>query len=406
MTRPNKLYATFVDRVRDPGRYGDGRGGYGLSLLVKTTANGRISRSWTQRLRIHGRPCDVGLGGFPQVTLAEAREKALDNVRAVKQGRDPRVKPVAVPTLEEATELTMEILRPTWKPGSKTEKSLRGVWQRHVPLAISRMPVDRIGTGDILGFLAPLAIEKPETARKLRVFLGQIFKWAVSQGLRSDVPTDHRIERGLPKRPATRHYPALPPQEVPEAMVRIEESSATPAAKLCFRFLVHTAVRSNEARFAAWDEIDLDNAVWTIPAQRMKSGRVHKVPLTADTKAILLEAQELPEVGALVFPSSRQGRALSDATLSALLKANGVNCVPHGFRQSFRNFCAEEGHDRQLAELALSHVPGDRTEASYLTTDALEKRRDLMAQWSRHVNSLSPSGWPEGDAPQASGREG
>ena len=127
--------------------------------------------------------------------------------------------------------------------------------------------------------------------------------------------------------------------------------------------------------------------MWTIPAHGMKSGREHKVPLTDDTKAILLEAQELPEVGALVFPSSRQGRALSDATLSALLKANGVNCVPHGFRQSFRNFCAEEGHDRQLAELALSHVPGDRTEASYLTTDALEKRRELMAQWSRHVNS-------------------
>ena len=334
----------------------------------------------------------MGLGGYPQVSLAEARDKALDNVGAVMRGRDPRVKPVAVPTLEEATELTVEILRPTWNPGSRTEKSLRGVWRRHVPPAINRMPVDRIDTGDILGFLAPLAIEKPETARKLRVFLGQIFKWAVSQGLRSDVPTDHRIERGLPKRPATRHCPALPPQEVPEAMIRIEESTATPAAKLCFRFLVHTAVRSNEARFAAWEEIDLDNAVWTIPAQRMKSRREHKVPLTAETVAILLEARELPEVGPLVFPSSRQGRPLSDATLSALLKANCLSCVPHGFRQSFRNFCAEEGHDRQLAELALSHVPGDRTEASYLTTNALEKRRGLMAQWSRHVNSLSQHG--------------
>ena len=141
-------------------------------------------------------------------------------------------------------------------------------------------------------------------------------------------------------------------------MVRIEESSATRAAKLCFRFLVHTAVRSNEARFATWDEIDLDTAVWTIPAHRMKSGREHKVPLTADTMAILLGARQLADGGELVFPSSRQGRALSDATLSALLKANGVSCVPHGFRQSFRNFCAEEGHDRQLAELALSHVPG------------------------------------------------
>ena len=116
------------------------------------------------------------------------------------------------------------------------------------------------------------------------------------------------------------------------------------------------------------------------------------MPLTTDTMGILLEARELSEGSGFVFPSSKRGRALSDTTISALLKANGVKCVPHGFRQSFRNFCAEEGHDRQLAELALSHVPGDRTEASYLTTDALEKRRGLMAQWSRHVSSLSPSG--------------
>lgn len=389
MTHPTRLSATFVNKVRSPGRYGDGRGGHGLSLLVKSTVNGRISRSWTQRLRIHSRPCDVGLGGYPQVSLAEARDKALDNVKAVKQGRDPRVKPVATPTLEEAMELTLEILRPTWKPGSRTEKSLRGVWQRHVPLAINRMPADRIDTGDILGFLAPIAIKKPETARKLRVFLGQIFKWAVSQGLRSDVPTDHRIERGLPKRPATQHYRALPPSEVPQAMLRIAESTATPAAKLCFKFLVHTSVRSGEARLAAWDEIDLDNAVWTIPARRMKSVREHKVPLTEQTIGILLEAQELTEGSGLVFPSPKRARAIADATLSTLLRTNGINCVPHGFRQSFRNFCAEEGQDRQLAELALSHVPGDRTEASYLTTDALEKRRGLMARWSQHVDSLS-----------------
>ena len=341
--RPAKLSATFVDKIRTPGRYGDGRGGNGLSLLVKTTASGRISRSWTQRLRIYGRPCDVGLGGFPQVSLADARDKALDNVKAIKQGRDPRVKTVTAPTLEEASELTIEILRPNWKPGSKTEQYLRAIWQRHVPSAINRMPVDRIDTGDILGFLAPLAIEKPETARKLRVFLGQVFKWAVSQGLRSDVPTDHRIERGLPKRPATQHYPALPPHEVPEAVVCIEGTNAIPAVKLCFKFLVHTAVRSGEARMAAWDEVDLENAVWAIPAHRMKSGRGHKVPLTADTMAILLEARELSEGSGFVFPSSKRGRALSDTTISALLKANGVKCVPHGFRQSFRNFCAEEG---------------------------------------------------------------
>ena len=269
--------------------------------------------------------------------------------------------------------------------------------RRDVPPAIRRMPVDRIDTGDIISLLKPLATEKPEMARKLRVFLGQIFKWAVSQGFRSDDPTDHRIERALPKRPATRHYRALPPSEVPEAMVQIEESTASPVVKLSFKFLVHTAVRSGEARLAAWDEVDLENKVWTIPAHRMKSRREHRVPLTDETVGILLEARKLTEGSGLVFPSPKRARAITDATFSTLLKNNGINCVPHGFRQSFRNFCAEEGHDRQLAELALSHVAGDRTEASYLTTDALEKRRDLMAQWSRHVNSFSPLSLSVGD---------
>ena len=250
-------------KVRTPGRYGDGRGGYGLSLLVKTTASGRISRSWTPTLKQStAGPCDIGLGGFPQVSLLEARDKALYNVKAVKQGIDPRVKPVTAPTLEEAAELTIEILRPNWKATSRTEYSLRGIMRRDVPPAIKRMPVDRIDTGDIISLLKPLATEKPEMARKLRVFLGQIFKWAVSQGLRSDDPTDRRIERGLPKRPPTRHYPALPPHAVPEAMAQIEESTASPVVKLGFKFLVHTAVRSSEARLAAWDEIDLENKVW------------------------------------------------------------------------------------------------------------------------------------------------
>ena len=162
-------------------------------------------------------------------------------------------------------------------------------------------------------------------------------------GLRSDDPTDHRIERALPKRPPTRHYPALPPHEVPEAMAQIEESTASPTVKLGFKFLVHTAVRSGEAN---WDEIDLENKVWTIPAHRMKSRREHRVPLTDETIGILLEAEKLSDGSGRVFPSPQRAKTITDATFSTLLKTNGINCVPHGFRQSFRNFCAEEGHDR------------------------------------------------------------
>lgn len=387
---PARLSATFVKGVTTPGRYGDGRGGNGLSLLVKPTANKRVSRTWAQRLRIHSRPVNVGLGAYPAISLKDARRRAAANVQAVAEGNDPRIKPTAVPTLEEALEHTITIMRPNWKAGSKTEQTLRGIVSRHVPRSLLLLPVDRIGTSDILKFLSPLALEKPETARKGRVFLGQVFKWAVSQGLRPDDPTDARINRGLPKRAEGRHHRSIDYPYVPRVIDAIRASNAWPATKLGLEFLICTLARSGEVRYATWDEIGAGGLLWTLPPERMKSGRRHVVPVAGHGLGVLSEAAiHCGGREGLIFPSPK-GTPLSDATFSKLLSDLGFDCVPHGFRRTFRNWAHQTGEDRQLAEEALAHAKGDRTETSYLTDDAVRRRDAMMYRWQKWCSDPLP----------------
>ena len=380
MERPKRLSAVFVQTINVHGRYGDGRGGHGLSLLVKDSTTGRLSKSWAQRLRLNGRPFDIGLGSFPLVTLAKAREKSLANARLVEDGQDPRIKPVTVPSFQAAMESTIEVLRPGWK-SPKTEKQLRYLLGEYALPHIGEKVINGITPSDVLAFLAPLALEKPATAGKVKTQMSQVFKWAIAQGYRIGNAADGNINAALPRLSTRDHYKALPYGEVPGSVKTIRESGAWIGTKLAFEFLVLTATRSGEVRGATWDEIDLEAATWTIPAARMKSGREHRVPLSARAMAILAEAASLSDGTGLVFPSEK-GRAMSDNTLSKLLRENGIAAVPHGFRSSFRDWCAEQNIDRQTAESALAHTLGDATEASYLRSDLLALRQLAMQAWS------------------------
>ena len=174
MERPRRLTAAFVQTITTPGRYGDGRGGFGLSLLVKPTKSGRVSRSWSQRLRIDGVAFNIGVGSFPGVTLSEARKRALANLRTVESGDDPRRKPETTPTFEEAMERTLEVLRPGWR-SSKTETTMRKAMSYVLPV-MGRNPVDAITPSSILGALTDLALDKPALAKKAKTGLSQTFK--------------------------------------------------------------------------------------------------------------------------------------------------------------------------------------------------------------------------------------
>ena len=385
MKRPTILSATFVRTVSHPGRYGDGRGGFGLSLLVKVRNNGRLSKTWSQRLRIHGEVTNVGLGSWPVVTLKEAREKALANRKAVEQGSDPRERVPRIPTFVEASEAVIKIHAGTWKNGARSAEIWRSRLRNYVIPRLGGKPINKITSSDVLGVLVPIWSSKRETAKRVRQLIGAIMKWAVAQGYRDDNPAGDAIGAALPRGGDTgrEHYRALPHAKVGEAVSKVRESGAWEATKLAFEFLVLTAARSGEVRGARWDEID--GATWIVPGERMKTGRPHRVPLSSRALEVLAKARELSDGSGLVFPSVR-GKMLSDMTLSKLVKQLGIEAVPHGFRSSFRDWCAEcTDAPREVCELALAHVNDDRTEAAYRRSDLFEKRRKLMEDWGAYL---------------------
>jgi integrase len=373
--------------------YSDGNG---LNLRVERPG----TKQWVQRVTIAGKRSMLGLGGYPAVSLADARELAAANQRAVKQGRDPlaekrqaaeeRRRP-AVPSFSEAAERVIEMRRPTWS-NAKHAAQWTSTLATYAHPVIGRKPVDEITTGDVLTIMTPIWTTKPETASRVRQRLETVFDWVVAQGWRPDNPAGRAITRALPRvSRVKRHHAALPVLDVPAALKTVRESGADLATRLAFEFLALTAARSNEARLATWREMDLQSATWKAPAERMKARREHKVPLSGRSLEILGEARELNGHDTeLVFPAGRRGKTLSDMTLTVLLRRLGIPAVPHGFRSSFKDWCMEVrgGDDRWfLSEAALAHNLGGPTQMAYARSDLLELRRPLMDEWAEFLST-------------------
>ena len=377
-----QLTAKFVREITAPGRYYDGDAG--LFLLVKPSGR----KSYVQRLTIHGKRHDIGLGSDRWTTLTEARAAAQANRKIARTGGDPlAAKRSAAPTFAEAVETVIAIHREGWKDAGKSEAQWRASLRDYVLPRIGRKPVDRITTVDVMGVLLPIWQEKHETARRVRQRIRTTMQWAIAQGHREDNPAGDALSAALPKNgKAKSHQRALPFAEVAGALDTVKGSDAGRATVLAMEFLALTACRSGEVRLATWAEIDLDAATWTVPAGRMKAKRDHRVPLSDRAMAILGEARELADGSGLVFPSPR-GKALSDNTLSKLLRDMGIPAVPHGFRSSFRDWAAEcSNAPREVCELALAHVNSDRVEAAYRRTDLFERRRELMQAWAAYLS--------------------
>ncbi len=380
------LTAAFVRTISTPGRYGDGRGSYGLYLRVWRTANGRIGRNWAQELRIDGKATNVGLGPVDLISLATARERARVNARSVLEGVDPRKSVVHQLTFAQAVDDAIESRSKGWGD-KKTERDWRTVLGYALP-SLGAKPIADITTADVLAVVEPLWTKKAATGRKLRERMGVIMEWAIAQGHRTDNPASKAIVKALPRQTQrTEHRKALPFAEVGAAIVVIRGTDAWPTTKLCLEFLALTVTRSGEARGARWDEMDLEAATWTIPAARMKKNRrEHRIPLTQAALGVLEKARQWSDDSGLVFPSSKSGKPISTETLSRLLKRRGIGCVPHGFRSSFRDWAAEcSDVPREIAEHALAHVEGSATELAYRRTDYFEKRRTLMEEWADYL---------------------
>ena len=387
MKRPKTLSAAFVKTVKEPGRYGDGRGGYGLSLLVKSMiSTGRLSKTFAQRLRIDGEIVNVGIGSFPVVSLSQARDKALENKRALAEGVDPRNSAASMPTFAELASKVIALHAASWRDGGKSQKQWESSLSTYAFPTIGSKPVGAITSSDVLGLLMPIWSRKHATARRVRQRIGAVMLFAVASGFRSDNPAGDAIGAVLPANGAVKkHQPALPHAEVKRALAEIRESGAGASAKKALAFLILTAARSGEVRGARWDEIDIRSRTWTIPGSRMKAGIEHRVPLQTAAMALLVTATPLKDASGLIFPSpTRRGKQLSDGALSRLIRELGFPCVPHGFRSSFRDWCGDTGQRRELAESTLAHVVGG-VEGAYMRSDLFEGRRELMEAWSKYV---------------------
>ena len=385
--RPARLSASFVHAVKRPGRYGDGRGGFGLSLLVKPRRAGGFSKSWSQRVILGGKPVNIGLGAYPVVTLVEARERALRNRRTIAKGEDPRARKRFVPTFAEAVEETIAIQAQAWKEGGKSEQQWRSSLRNYVLAELGDQPVNAIQPRDVMSVLLPIWSTKPESARRIRQRVSIVMKWAVAQGYRNDNPAGDALGAALPKIANHQtHYRALPYGQVAAALRKARAADAYLAKVLCLEFLTLCAVRNSEARLAAWDEINEESATWTIPAARMKANREHRVPLSSRALEVLSQARELRDDTGYVFSSSR-GRSMGENTLARFCRELNLGCVPHGMRSSFRDWSAEcSDAPREVCEIALAHVNSDRVERAYRRTDLFERRRKLMEEWAQFLN--------------------
>ena len=390
------LTAVTIRNLTKPGRYSDGRGLY----LVVAPAG---TKKWVLRIVVNRVRRDFGLGSAMSVPLAEVRERADEYRRIIRQGLDPkeekekRLAASKMPTFREAALSVHNENKPTWK-NAKHGQQWFNTLRDYAFSDLGDMAVDKIDGPAVHGVLLKIWLTKPETARRVRQRIGTVLDWCHAKGYRPHALDMRGLSRGLPKQAKkTAHHAALPYDDVPEfiATLRRMDHIGLPV-RLTFEFLILTAGRSGEVREARWSEIDLDHRQWTVPAERMKMGKKHVVPLSDRAIEILSRAAELrrkSDPGELIFNGEKPGRPLSDMTLTMLLRRAKVDATAHGFRSSFRDWAAEQtSFPREVCEAALAHAVGNKVESAYKRTDFLEKRRDLMESWAAHCTRLNEDG--------------
>lgn len=376
----HKLTAIKI-KSAPPGKYSDGGG-----LWLQKRPDG--GAQWVLRVTVHGRRREMGLGRLSEVSLKEARDEA-DRWRTVsRQGTDPikererqrREKAKVDHTVSSVAVEAFEARKAELKGDGRAGRWFTPL-ELHVLPKIGRVPVEEIDQQDIKNALAPIWHTKSDTARKAMNRLGIVIRHAAAMGLDVDLQATEKAKALLGKsRHQVKHVPSVPWPEVPVFYESLSEISTT---QLALRLLILTAARSGEIRFMHEDELEGDT--WVIPAGRMKAGKEHQVPLSEEALQVIAQARLLVR-GGYLFPSVRKG-VISDATMARYMERRGMEERPHGFRSSFRTWCAEATDTpREIAEAALAHVSGNAVERSYRRTDFLEKRRVLMKRWAVHVS--------------------
>ena len=395
--KARELSPLEVRRLTTPGRWSVG-GVDGLALQVTAPD----ARSWVLRVTAAGKQRELGLGSFPSVTLADARERARALRAQLVSGEDPvaeRQAARSAAAAERAAQQTFSALAAQyiaqhasgWK-NAKHAAQWTATLKTYAEPVLGALLVRDITTAHVIQVLDPIWLTKTETATRVRSRMELVLDFGTARGLREG-PNPARwrgnLDAALPK-PArvakVQHHPAVPVADVAAVMARLRQRQGMGARAL--EFTVLTAARSGEVRGATWAEFDLEKALWTVPAERMKAGREHRVPLTAPALALLV-ALPKGKADEPVFAAPRGGQ-LSDMTLTAVMRRMALEAVPHGFRSTFRDWAAERtNYPAEVAEMALAHAVGDKVEAAYRRGDLFEKRRQMMADWAAFLAGCS-----------------
>jgi integrase len=397
------LSAIEIQRLTAPGYHAAGTVP-GLYLRVTETG----ARGWILRTVIGQRRRDIGLGGYPAVTLAMAHAQAREAKQAVRLGTDPiearkaaksalLAQQAQAMTFEQCATAYLAAHESGWR-NAKHGQQWRNTLATYAYPVLGRLLVRDVEMPHVLKVLEPIWRDKTETASRLRGRIESVLDWATTRGYREGANPARwkgHLDNQLtsPKKVAkVEHHAALGWNAAPGFLSSLHQQNGTGARALEFAIL--TAARSGEVRGATWEEIDLDEAVWTIPAGRMKAGKEHRVPLSRAALKLLKTQRpgDDDEAVGLVFPAPRGGQ-LSDMTLSAVLRRMKVDAVPHGFRSTFRDWAAERtSYPRDVVEMALAHAIGDKVEAAYRRGDLFEKRRRLMTDWSSFLATTTTKG--------------
>ena len=356
---------------------------------------------------VTGKRRNAGLGSYPEVTIAEAGKRASAMRLELADGKDPLEEKAKIedkpklPTFEEAARTLHKDLLAGWKNPKHGQQWLNTLTEYVFP-KLGNKHLHEIQPGDVAEVLKPIWLTKAETASRVKQRIHAVMAWGWAHGHCQSNPVDvvtHLLAQQPGKAVRTQHHPAMPWRDIPAFVQQhLRPDNRPEVVRSLLEFVILTACRSGEARGMTWSEVDLENKIWTIPAERMKAKLAHRVPLSARALAIL-EAQK-DQHDALVFPSVRDQVALSDMAITALLRRQkahsdtpGRIATAHGFRSSFRDWCSEKGYSRDLAERSLAHTIKDKVEAAYHRTDLLEQRRNLMNAWGAFVTGKLTTKW-------------
>jgi integrase len=383
--------AIEIRRLTEPGMHAVG-GVAGLHLLVSSTG----ARSWILRAMVGSKRRDIGLGGFPDISLAKAKERATQAKDKIQNGIDPVEERKATrDALRASTAKAVTFAEAAKRCHTAHASGFRNVkhradWisslERYAFPVIGDIQVSTIDEAHVMQVLSPIWLTQTETATRVRQRIEAVLDWAKVSKLRSgDNPARWKGNLSVllpaPSKVAkTSHFRALPWREVPGFMVELRRREGMAAKALEFAIL--TAARSGEVRLAEWSEVDLKARLWVVPASRMKAKKIHTVPLSGAAVELLKGLPRTSE-SKYIF-SGTKGQPLSDMSISAVTKRMGADCVPHGFRSSFKDWAREcTAYADEVSELALAHVNSDATRAAYARSELIDKRRLLMADWER-----------------------